>query len=170
MFWLKLLFLNVRIVDWLKRKLALLNEFLFTYRLFSVGVSRRRQREIPVDSLICAVNMMHSTLSPMSRWELSSREMLNETTRRLSSKIFNWNLIFDCWGITNFDNYQLMNISQRDTTNAIQRGNGLDLGADFDSKCSGDDGALVDKVYRWDMTWTVLSWTVIEKNPSLSVR
>lgn len=41
-----------------------------------------------------------------------------------------------------------MNISQRDTTNAIQRGNGLDLGADFDSKCSGDDGALVDKVYR----------------------
>lgn len=123
------------------RKFVLVCQFVFTCRLFSVGVNRLRQREIQVDSLIYAVNMIHSTLSPMSRSELQWWKRVEWS----HSKIFNWNLIFDSWGII-IDSWTF----QRDTTNAIQRGNGLDLGADFDSKCSGDDGALVDKVYRWE--------------------
>ncbi|GMT03284.1 hypothetical protein PENTCL1PPCAC_25458, partial [Pristionchus entomophagus] len=47
-----------------------------------------------------------------------------------------------------YDTFQTVANLKRDTTNACLRGNSTDLGADFDSKSSGDDGALIDKVYR----------------------
>ncbi|GMR33524.1 hypothetical protein PMAYCL1PPCAC_03719 [Pristionchus mayeri] len=37
---------------------------------------------------------------------------------------------------------------KRDTTNAIARGNSVEIGVDFDGKSSGDDAVSIDRVYR----------------------